>query len=84
MEWRATMEPGVTQDALKENLLNHYRFMELVEGAHRRRSEQLLQLNAQIEEHEKELKDIDNGIATARLRLVDPESTAKAANFWMM
>jgi hypothetical protein len=65
-------------------LLNHDRFTALVEDAHRRRSEQLPQLNAQIEEHEKELKAIDNGIATARLRLVDPETTAKAANFWMM
>lgn len=75
---------AAVEDALKENLLNHRCFMELVDDAHKRRSEQLPQLNTQIEEHEKELKAIDNGIATARLRLVDPETTAKAANFWMM
>jgi DNA invertase Pin-like site-specific DNA recombinase len=75
---------AAVEDALKENLLNHHRFMTLVEDAHKRRSDQLPALNTQIEENERELKVIDNGIATARLRLVDPETTAKAANFWMM
>lgn len=72
------------EEALQQHLLNPQRFSELLDVAHERRSQQLPALETQIEECQRELKAIDSGLATARLRLVDPDTTAKAANVWMM